>query len=257
MGGAAANPGSSSVNPNWVLLKKKLAGGRSDNSHNDHGVSPKSPSVLGKRKERPDAQLEATPAVTPTLTAAELLKPSSSDCSLTDALAMDCEMVGVGSQGTKSAIARVVLVNTWGNVVYDEYVRPLERVVDFRTKVSGIRPKHLRKAKDFRTVQNDVSALIKGRTLVGHALHNDLKALLLSHTKSDIRDTAQYQPFLNKEGRRRALRDLAAQILGVSIQQGEHCPVEDARAAMMIYQKHKRNWEKQMKRQLRHAKKKR
>ena len=33
-------------------------------------------------------------------------------------------------------------------------------------------------AKDFRTVQNDVSAMIKGRTLVGHALHNDLKVCL-------------------------------------------------------------------------------
>lgn len=30
-------------------------------------------------------------------------------------------------------------------------------------------------AKDFKSVQNDVSVFIKGRTLVGHALHNDLK----------------------------------------------------------------------------------
>lgn len=36
-------------------------------------------------------------------------------------------------------------VNTWGNVVYDEYVRPIERVVDFRTKISGIHPSHLKK----------------------------------------------------------------------------------------------------------------
>jgi len=36
-------------------------------------------------------------------------------------------------------------VNQWGNVIYDEYVRPVERVVDFRTKISGIRPQHLKK----------------------------------------------------------------------------------------------------------------
>lgn len=36
-------------------------------------------------------------------------------------------------------------VNAWGNVVYDEYVRPLEYIVDFRSAISGIRPHHLRK----------------------------------------------------------------------------------------------------------------
>lgn len=65
--------------------------------------------------------------------------------------------------------------------------------------------------------------MIKGRILVGHALHNDLKVvifvrkirflivafsgmvseclfllqvLLLSHPKKDTRDTSEYQPFL-------------------------------------------------------------
>lgn len=36
-------------------------------------------------------------------------------------------------------------VNRWGNVIYDEFVRPIERVVDFRTHISGIRPRDLRK----------------------------------------------------------------------------------------------------------------
>lgn len=36
-------------------------------------------------------------------------------------------------------------VNKWGNVIYDEFVRPLEHVVDFRTQISGIRPRDLRK----------------------------------------------------------------------------------------------------------------
>lgn len=31
-------------------------------------------------------------------------------------------------------------------------------------------------AKDFNTVQRKVAELLKGRNLVGHALHNDLKA---------------------------------------------------------------------------------
>ncbi|CAK9178074.1 unnamed protein product [Ilex paraguariensis] len=101
-------------------------------------------------------------------------------------------------------------------------------------------------AKDFRIVQKKVAELIKGKILVGHALRNDLKALLLSHPKKDIRDTSEYQPFL-KEGHRRALRHLAAEILGAKIQSGEHCPIEDARAAMLLYQKNRKEWERSIK----------
>ena len=36
-------------------------------------------------------------------------------------------------------------MNKWGNVIYDEYVRPIDRVVDFRTEISGIRPCDLKK----------------------------------------------------------------------------------------------------------------
>ncbi|XP_010260376.1 PREDICTED: RNA exonuclease 4 isoform X2 [Nelumbo nucifera] len=236
-----------SLNPNWALLQQKLK---------SQGPNPSKPSVssgretlnsvLGKRKERSNAEHDS-----PNLSA---ITPTNSDCSLTNAIAMDCEMVGVSSEGNKSALGRVSLVNMWGNAIYDEYVRPVERVVDFRTKISGIRPRDLRKAKDFQAVQKKVAELIKGRILVGHALRNDLKALLLSHPKKDIRDTSEYQPFL-REGRKRALRDLAAEFLGVKIQNGEHCPIEDARAAMLLYQKNKKEWEKSIKDHLRLKKK--
>lgn len=63
--------------------------------------------------------------------------------SLTKALAMDCEMVGVGPAGEESAAARVSIVNQYGRCVYDKYVRPAQPVTDYRTAVSGIRPEHL------------------------------------------------------------------------------------------------------------------
>ncbi|KAI4333617.1 hypothetical protein L6164_018401 [Bauhinia variegata] len=225
------------MNPNWAQLQQKLKVSgplRSSGTEN-----PKS--VLGKRKDRPDVESNGC-QINP-------LTPVNDDCSLTDAVAMDCEMVGVG-QGNKSALGRVTLVNKWGNVIYDEFVRPVERVVDFRTKISGIRPRDLKKGKDFWMVQKKVAELIKGRILVGHALHNDLKALLLSHPKKDVRDTSEYQPFL-KEGGKRALRHLAAELLGVQIQSGEHCPIEDARAAMLLYQRNREVWEKSVNDQFR------
>lgn len=52
-------------------------------------------------------------------------------------------MVGVGPDGEESALARVSLVNYNGAVLMDDFVKPQERVTDFRTAVSGITPKHL------------------------------------------------------------------------------------------------------------------
>ena len=56
---------------------------------------------------------------------------------------MDCEMVGVGYGGKDSILARVSIVNQYGRCVYDRYCRPTERVTDYRTDVSGIRPKDI------------------------------------------------------------------------------------------------------------------
>jgi RNA exonuclease 4 len=48
-------------------------------------------------------------------------------------------MVGVGIEGVESSLARVSLVNYYGAVQLDEFVRQKERVVDYRTQWSGIR----------------------------------------------------------------------------------------------------------------------
>ena len=56
-------------------------------------------------------------------------------------------MVGVGIDGTESSLARVSLVNYYGAVQLDEFVRQREHVVDYRTKFSGIRPKDMIKGK--------------------------------------------------------------------------------------------------------------
>jgi len=53
---------------------------------------------------------------------------------------IDCEMVGVGPDGTEDILARVSLVNFYGNVLSDVYVVPMQRVTDWRTIHSGIRP---------------------------------------------------------------------------------------------------------------------
>jgi RNA exonuclease 4 len=59
--------------------------------------------------------------------------------SLTTHVAIDCEMVGVGPDGKGDALARCSVVNWHGGVLFDKFVRPLERVTDYRTEFSGVR----------------------------------------------------------------------------------------------------------------------
>lgn len=42
----------------------------------------------------------------------------------------------------------------------------------------------------------DVSRLLEGKVLVGHALHNDLDVLMMNHHRHMIRDTACYHPYM-------------------------------------------------------------
>lgn len=58
-------------------------------------------------------------------------------------IALDCEMVGVGPEGAESSLARVSLVNFHGAIQLDVFVRQRERVVDYRTEFSGVRPQDM------------------------------------------------------------------------------------------------------------------
>ncbi|KAG8726035.1 3'-5' exonuclease, partial [Ceratobasidium sp. 428] len=103
-------------------------------------------------------------------------------------------MVGVGEDGKESSLARASIVDYHGRVVLDEFVQQRERVTDYRTQYSGIRPEDMINAKSFGEIQARVAELLApaDRILVGHALSNDLAALLLTHPASRTRDTQLY-----------------------------------------------------------------
>ena len=164
-------------------------------------------------------------------------------------MALDCEMVGVGTEG-RSALALVVLVDWFGRELFKSFCRPAEAVTDFRTFVSGVTAQHLARAPDFRSVQARVCALLMGKTLVGHGLKNDLDALLLHHDLHSRRDTAHYPPLMRKNAfgalRSQKLKKLVADHLGAEIQVAgaAHDPAEDARAALAVYKLFRTQWER-------------
>ncbi|EDO16306.1 hypothetical protein Kpol_1053p44 [Vanderwaltozyma polyspora DSM 70294] len=161
-------------------------------------------------------------------------------------VAIDCEFVGVGPDAKESALARISVVNYFGHVILDEYVRPQEKVTDWRTWVSGIKPEHMKSAITFIEAQKRASEILNGRILVGHSVKHDLEALLVSHPKSMIRDTSRHLPFRQKyaKGKTVSLKKLAKEILNVEIQDGRHSSVEDARSTMLIYKSDKLEFEK-------------
>lgn len=191
----------------------------------------------------------------PLSTPPSMVTDLSSITTTSHVLAMDCEMVGVGPGGKESALARVSIVDARGEVVLDTHVVVAEPVTDYRTWVSGILPHHVAAgsptANTYAETQKFVSQLLKGRILVGHALHNDLRSLMLDHPRRMTRDTSTWYKMHGHGGRKiagrrtpPALRKLATTVLGMDgFQKGEHDSVGDARVALSLYKKSSKRWE--------------
>nr|VZI32234.1 unnamed protein product [Spirometra erinaceieuropaei] len=161
-------------------------------------------------------------------------------------VALDCEMVGVG-KGKESALGRISIVSYYGQVLYDVMCRPEEEITDYRTRWSGIRPSDMARAIPFECVQDQVQRIIQGRIVVGHMVFNDFRVLKMQHPADLIRDTGLAPYAKVKAGfhpkQPTALRNLADKLLGLQIQTGEHCSIEDAQATMAIYRLVEEDWE--------------
>jgi len=228
---------------NWETYKSLFTKDNTEESTREKTISQKKPPKIKK--------VYTTPLYTPWNLPAENGEHNNTknkeNKTLTKQVAMDCEMVGIGD-GMESMIARVSIVNKYGDCIYDKYVKPREKIVDYRTAISGIRPEHLQNGENFSVVQKEVADILKGRILVGHALKHDLNVLYLSHPRRYWRDTSRYKPFRQiSKGNTPSLKKLARELLGREIQVGEHSSVEDARAAMQLYMLYKNKWESEKK----------
>lgn len=226
------------ANSNWLALKSKIQ--QKDQQHKGSKVRTKKHDLNVKaEKERLKQvkQLERMKART-----AEWVDNSR-------IVGMDCEMVGAGLSGKTSVLARCSIVDYDGNVLYDKKVRPVEKVTDFRTHVSGIKASSLRHAIPFVQCLKEVGKLLDGKIVVGHALKNDFQALMFTPPKHLIRDTAYYRPYMRRKmnGTKlypKSLKHLATEVLGRQIQTGQHDSVEDARATLELYKREQYAWEK-------------
>lgn len=196
-------------------------------------------------RQRPKAESGGAPCSRKP-TPRESAGPLPSKC-----VAIDCEMVGTGPRGRVSELARCSVVSYYGDVLYDKYIRPEMPIVDYRTRWSGITRQHMRKAIPFQVAQKEILKLLKGKVVVGHALHNDFQALKYVHPRGQTRDTTYVPNLLSQPGlhtrTRVSLKDLALQLLHKKIQVGQHghSSVEDAVTAMELYRLVEVQWEQQ------------
>ncbi|XP_077105387.1 RNA exonuclease 1 homolog isoform X1 [Ranitomeya variabilis] len=135
---------------------------------------------------------------------------------------VDCEMCYT-TQGLE--LARVTVVDSSLQVVYDTFVKPDNEIIDYNTRFSGVTEENL---KNITTSIRDVQAIMLNlfsadTILIGHGLENDLVALKLIH--DTVVDTSIVFPHRLGLPYKRALRSLIADYLRRIIQDEVSEPV--------------------------------
>ncbi|KAF7661741.1 hypothetical protein LDENG_00255120 [Lucifuga dentata] len=147
--------------------------------------------------------------------------------------ALDCEMCYT-KQGLE--LTRVTVINSELKVIYDTFVKPNSKVVDYNTRFSGVTEEDLESATiTLRDVQAVLLSMFSAESiLIGHSLESDLLALKLIH--SSVVDTAIVFPHRLGLPYKRALKNLMADHLKRIIQDNVegHDSSEDAAACMEL-----------------------
>jgi DNA polymerase III epsilon subunit-like protein len=162
------------------------------------------------------------------------------------AVALDCEMVGVGSNGCQSELGRISVIDyLTGEVLIDRLVQPTRKVKDWRSRFSGITKKTMEKAvanglalHGWPEARTELWKYVDADTIiVGQALNHDFEVLKMWHTRvvdSGILAKEVVDPNINRQW---GLKTLCKEFLAVEIQnQGKkgHDSVEDAFAAREV-----------------------
>ncbi|CAA7044176.1 unnamed protein product [Microthlaspi erraticum] len=178
-------------------------------------------------------------------TARQGIEANASRLTRLKAVAIDCEMVGAGDDGSIDVCASICVVDEDENVILSTHVQPQVPVTSYRHEVTGLTEEDLKNGMPLQEVREKVLAILchghydgAGRLLlVGHDLRHDLSCLKLQYPSHLLRDTAKYVPLLKTNLVSQSLRYLTRSYLGYKIQSDKHEPYEDCVAAMRLYKR--------------------
>ncbi|CAL5437032.1 unnamed protein product [Camellia sinensis] len=173
-----------------------------------------------------------------------------------EAVAIDCEMVGGGSDGTLDLCARVCLIDEDEKLIFHTYVEPQIPVTDYRYEITGIGEEHLRDAMPLKEVQARLLEILyngesigrvrldggKARLLVGHDIEHDLDCLKMNypdhlHRMQLLGYSKISSIFENKSGQPLTQVPHPDISRKYDIQSGVHDPFVDCVSAMRLYKR--------------------
>lgn len=162
----------------------------------------------------------------------------------TEPLAVDVEFQEYRPMGVEKwahRIGRVGVTNTRGERIYDVYARyPFVEGVEVKLPPArfGVEWPDLRiqnGAKWASEVNQTLKEIFAGRTIVGHGMRLDRKAIddTVWESVDQIVDTQSQSMYGWYD--RNGLKNVACCVLGLLIQDSLHDPIEDAKATMLLY----------------------
>lgn len=154
------------------------------------------------------------------------------------AIAIDCEMCEtrdtVTGKRNPKALCRLSVVNADNpeEVLIDTLVKPAWPVVDYRSKINGIKKEHLETVQfTLKHAQAFMMALCSSETvIIGHAVHNDLSSLQFEHYCNV--DSAMLFSVKDEPTSTCSLKDLAMSVMKRDMPE-VHDSVNDARVALL------------------------
>lgn len=184
------------------------------------------------------------------------LKPNSLVAIDAEFVSINKEETEIRSDGTKSMIrpsqlslARVSVLRGFGEgslmglPFIDDYIAITEPVMDYLTEFSGIKPDDLNPETSKHTLVPLKAAYKKLRLLVdmncifiGHGLKKDFRIINIFVPPEQVIDTVDIYHIKNRQ-RKISLKFLAWYLLKEEIQLEAHDSIEDARMALLLYQK--------------------